>query len=115
MSQFPQPGALVASMEKAASDILGKDVTTIGGFAKDQLSRIEKLSIRLSEMIINHEFDGDPTGQQDYLDIVNDLITNFTKTLQGLAVITVEKVWNAMVKVVWDALDKATGLALPRP
>jgi hypothetical protein len=115
MSNLPNPGELVSAMQSAATAIVGKDISTVEGFAKDQLLRIEKLSIRLGEMIIAGEFDGDPDGQKDYLGIVQDLITNFTKTLQGLAIITIEKVWNALVNVVWTALDKATGLALPRP
>ncbi len=115
MPKLPHPGELVAAMEKAASKAIGKDIQTIGGFARDQLQRIEKLGIKLSHMIIAGEFKDDPQGQQDYLGILQDLITNFTNTLRGLAAITIEKVWNALVKVVWDTLDKATGLALPRP
>jgi hypothetical protein len=115
MSSLPKPGTIVTALEQAATSAIGKDVSTIQGFAKDQLLRIEKLAIRLAEMITEGEFSGDPDGQKDWLDILNDLIRNFIKTLIGLSEITIEKVWNAMVNVVWNALDKATGLALPRP
>jgi hypothetical protein len=109
------PGQLLADIQTAATGAAGQDIASIQGFARDQLLRIEKLSIQLAEMIAQGEFKDDPDGQREFLGILQDLITNFTKTLRGLAVITVEKVWNAIVGVVWNALDAATGLALPRP
>lgn len=109
------PGQLVSAIQAAATNAAGKDISTIQGFARDQVLRIEKLSIRLAEMIAQGEFKDDPEGQADFLGILQDIITNFTKTLRGLAVITIEKVWNAIVDVVWKALDSATGLTLPRP
>lgn len=115
MTTLPKPGDLVAAIETAVTAAIGEDVTNNTGFAKDQVLRIEKLGIRLSEMIVGGEFDGDPQGQQDFLDILADLISNFTKTLEGLGEIMVEKAWNAAVDVVWKTLDKATGLTLPRP
>ena len=115
MPQLPNPGELVAAMQAAATAAIGKDISDVQGFAKDQLLRIEKLSIKLGQMILAGEFEGDPEGQQDFLGIIQDLITNFTKTLKGLATIMVEKVWNALVKVVWDTIGKAVGLTLPVP
>lgn len=115
MGQLPNAGELLRSIEAAATGAAGQDIATIQGFARDQLLRIEKLSIRLAEMIAQGEFEGDPEGQTDSLGILQDVITNFTKTLRGLAIITVEKVWNAIVDVVWKTLDTATGLVLPRP
>src|SRR5262245_43926131 len=106
---------LVKSIQTAATGVIGRDVTKIQGFAQDQVQRIGKLGVKLAEMIALGEFEDDPEGQQSFLDIMKDLITNFGKTLVGLAIITIEKVINAVVKVVWDSLDKATGLALPRP
>jgi hypothetical protein len=38
---------------------------------------------------------------------------NFVNTLQGLAKVTIEKVWNAMVGVLWGAIGTATGIDLP--
>ena len=109
------PGEIIHDIQKAATTIIGKDLTTIEGFSRDQLLRIEKLGIKLAAMIAAGEFKDDPEGQQDFLGILEDLITNFANTLKGLSIITIEKVWNAAVKIVWGALDKATGLALPRP
>lgn len=112
---LPKAGNIVSGIQKAATAAIGKDITNIEGFARDQLTRIEKLSIKLATMIANGEFKDDPEGQQEDLDIIQELITNFGNTLRGLTVIEVEKVINAAIGVVWDALNKATGLTLPRP
>jgi hypothetical protein len=40
---------------------------------------------------------------------------NFAKTLRGLLMVTIEKVWNAIVGVIWKAIETATGIALPIP
>jgi hypothetical protein len=66
-------------------------------------------------MIENGEFKDDPEGQQDDLNIIQDLINNFGNTLRGLTAVETEKVINAAIGAVWNALEKATGLALPRP
>lgn len=115
MANIPKPGELIAAIEAALKNALGKDISTVEGFSRDQLLRIEKLSIRLSEMILAGEFKDDPEGQDVYLGILKDLITNFKNTLKGLGAVALEKAWNAVVDVVWKALDKATGLTLPRP
>ena len=108
-------GDLIPAIVAAASGVIHKDVTAITGFSADQARRIETLSITLANLIAAGAFQGDPQSQADHLGILEDLIKNFARTLKGLTVITVEKVINAVVKTVWDALDRATGLALPRP
>jgi hypothetical protein len=40
---------------------------------------------------------------------------NFVKTLRGLLMVTIEKVWNAIVGVIRKAIATATGIALPTP
>jgi hypothetical protein len=112
---LPDIDELIAAIEKAATKAIGQDIRAVDGFARDQLKSIARLQARLAKMISDGMFEGDPEGQQDHLDILEELITNFVNTLRGLAIIMIEKAWNAVVKVVWDALDNATGVALPRP
>ena len=40
---------------------------------------------------------------------------SFVKTLRGLLMVTIEKVWNAIVGVLWDAISKAANIVLPVP
>ncbi len=48
-----------------------------------------------------------------FLDSIEDMVLNFAKTLRGLLMVTIEKVWNAVVGVIWKSIEAATGLALP--
>ena len=40
------------------------------------------------------------------------MVRSFVNTLAGLLAVTIEKTWNAIVEVIWGAINKATGLAL---
>jgi hypothetical protein len=50
-----------------------------------------------------------------FLDGLQEMARNFVATLRGLVEITIEKVWNAVVDVLWKAIRAGTGLALPGP
>jgi hypothetical protein len=49
------------------------------------------------------------------LDSLEDMALNFAKTLRGLLMVTIEKVWNAIVGVLWGAISTATGIDLAAP
>jgi hypothetical protein len=46
---------------------------------------------------------------------VHAMTTNFLRTLQDMAVVVVEKVWNVIVGVIWKTISAVAGLALPIP
>ncbi len=48
-----------------------------------------------------------------FLGSLEDMVLNFAKTLRGLLMVTIEKVWNAVVGVIWKSFEAATGIALP--
>jgi hypothetical protein len=50
-----------------------------------------------------------------FLDGQEDMAQSFARTLRGLLMVTVEKVGNAVVGVIWKAISTATGLALTVP
>ena len=53
--------------------------------------------------------------QEFFLDSLEDMALSFAKTLRGLLTVTIEKVWNAIVGVLWNAISKAVNLTLPVP
>jgi len=115
MATLPKPGEIVAALQEAASNSINRDITTVGGFVKDQLERIEALGLKLIDMIAAGEFEDDPEEIEVFTGILKDLVTNFTNTLRGLTVVLIEKVWNAVVDALWGAIEKAAGIPLPRP
>jgi hypothetical protein len=48
-----------------------------------------------------------------FLENLKNMTRNFVKTLRDLIVVEIEKVWNAIVDVLWKAIETATGIALP--
>ena len=106
-------GELMEAIKAAASDILTKDVATMSGFSKTQLQGLAKQAAWIAEATAKKEL---TKAQQDFfLKNLADMARDFVKVLKGLALITVEKVWNAVVKVLWDAIGGAIGKALPLP
>ncbi len=102
---------LISDMKQAASQALSKDVTTLRGFSERQLKAIAQQA----ELVSSGIESGGITEETSefFLDSLEDMVLSFTKTLRGLMMVTIEKVWNAMVGVIWKAIGAATGMVLP--
>lgn len=104
---------LVADLKDAATAVLKKDVTALRGFSGRQVEAIAQQAKLVGVGIATGEIT--EATRDFFLDSLEDMTRNFVRTLRGVTMVTVEKVWNAMVTVVWKALSKATGLALAMP
>ncbi|WP_444921648.1 hypothetical protein ACJJID_04370 [Microbulbifer sp. CnH-101-G] len=101
---------LISDIKDAASTVIEHDVTEIRGFSDRQLSALALQAKMIAKAIAEGEIDDD---LRDYfLDSIEDMALNFAKTLRGLLAITIEKVWNAVVRVIWNALEACTGISL---
>lgn len=103
--------ALINDMKLAASEVLDKDVTTLRGFSERQLKAIAQQSALLAQGIASGQVTDDT--KDFFLDSLEDMAKNFANTLRGLMMVTIEKVWNAVVGVIWKAIEGATGLVIP--
>ena len=104
---------LVIDMKTAASSVLQMDVTTLRGFSERQLKAIAQQTALVAEGIASKQITAET--EQFFLDGLEDMALSFAKTLRGLLMVTTEKVWNAVVGVLWNAISKATNLTLPVP
>lgn len=102
---------LLADMKNAASSVLNNDVATIRGFSERQLQAIALQATYVQAGIINGEIT--EATRDFFLDGLEEMALNFARTLRGLVTVLVEKVWNAIVGVIWKAIEKVTGLAMP--
>lgn len=107
------PLLLVTDIKGAATAILGKDVTTITGFSNRQINGLATQASLVATGVANGEIAGDTLTF--FLDQLIDLTENFVKTMVGLLIVTIEKIWNAIVKVIWSAIEKVAGVVLPVP
>ncbi|MBN0988626.1 hypothetical protein SAMN03080615_03479 [Amphritea atlantica] len=104
---------LVEDMKSAASQVINQDVTVLRGFSERQLKALAKQAQLIAAGVISGDIDADL--QDFFLDSLEDMALNFAKTLRGLLMVTIEKVWNAVVGVLWNAIGSATGLDLSTP
>ena len=104
---------LLNDITDAASDVLKNDVTQIRGFSERQVKALAQQAALVESGILSGQITEET--RDFFLDSLEDMALNFAKTLRGLVAITVEKVWNAVVGVIWKAIAAGTGIALPLP
>src|SRR6266498_4613830 len=102
---------LIEDMKSAASGILSKDVTTLRGFSERQLHGIATQSALVASGIASGQIDD--STRDFFLNQLIELTKNFVNTLVGLLIVTIERLWNALVNIIWGAISKATNIALP--
>ena len=104
---------LVVDMQNAATQTLNADVSTFRGFSSRQVTAIAKQTEFVAAGIVSGQITDET--KDFFLDSIEDMVLSFAKTLRGLILVTIEKVWNAVVGVIWKAISTATGLTLVVP
>jgi FMN-dependent NADH-azoreductase len=97
----------------AASGVLNKDVTTVQGFAKSQIQAIAHQAYLIAAGIKDGSIGADL--QAYFLDNLEEMAKSFAYTLVGILTVVLEKIFNAVVAVLWKAVGTAAGVALPVP
>jgi hypothetical protein len=104
--------ALMSSITDAASGILQQDVTTIRGFAQDQLAQLAQQAEGIAAMQSAGVFDGNDELRDHFTSELQEMTRNFASTLRGIVAVTVEKLVTAILGVIGQAIGAATGAAL---
>jgi hypothetical protein len=104
------PTQLVKDMEAAASGVIKQDVSTLRGFATQQVNAIAQQAVFVAEGIADGSIAND--ARDYFLNSLKEMARSFVNTLAGLVVVVIEQVWNAVVGVIWTAINEATGLGL---
>ena len=102
---------LISEIRDVASNILQKDVATVRGFSERQVEAITRQTIIIQQGVLLGEIDDDL--KEFFLDGLEAMALNFVNTLKGILSITIEKVWNAIIDVLWKAIDSVTYNKLP--
>jgi hypothetical protein len=103
--------SLMEQMQTAASSVANKDISVLKGFSDRQIKAIALQAQLVAEGIASGQITEET--QEFFLDSLKTMTQSFANTLQGLAKVTIEKVWNAMVGVLWGAIGTATGVDIP--
>ena len=102
---------LIADIKDTSTAILQKDVETVRGFSSRQLHDIANQTALIASGIKSGQIT--EITRDFFLQQLVELAQNFVNTLVGLVIATIERLWNAIVSVIWSAISKATGIAIP--
>jgi hypothetical protein len=104
---------LMTEIKTVASGVINQDIAVLRGFSERQLKALAKQTELIATSMLSGDIDDD---LQDFLlDALEDMALNFVKTLRGLVMVTIEKVCNAIVGVLWGAISSVTGVNLIAP
>lgn len=107
--------ALLDAIRKQAKQGWNK----ISGLVTPQTKMMAQQAAWIAESSLIGALKDDPELQSMFSDQLADSVRGLAKDVAALTILTVEKVWNAAVKILWGAINKvlssATGglLALP--
>ena len=105
--------ALVADIKSAAKGVLSRDVSTLRGFAEEQVKAIAQQAAIVAAGIADSSIG--PDTRDFFLDSLEEMAKSFANTLGGMTTVMIEEMWNAIVKAVFDEINRATGLSLVTP
>lgn len=110
MAKFDVNGtvnALVAAIQKRAK----QGWSTISTMVTQQAKMMAQQAAWIAESSIVGALRSDPVLQHLFADQLADSVRNLASDVAALTILTIEKVWNAAVGVLWSAINKALSSA----
>jgi molybdopterin biosynthesis enzyme len=104
---------LVSDINAAVTGVLQKDVAVYEGYNQRQVQAMAQQTLWIAQASVAGQLT--PDLREFFLKQLEDSALVFAKTLAGLAMITIEKVWNAVVGVLWSTVNTAISSVLPPP
>ncbi len=107
------PADIGTQIIAAVNNVLQADVTNYVAFAKRQADQLAQQAAWIAQGTITGEFK-DEQDRDWFLQNLQTLTKNFAHTIAGLTILTIEKAWNAIVGVLWKAINGAiAGAGIP--
>lgn len=97
----------------AVNGVLDTDVTLIRAFQKRQVKALAQQSAFVAAGIASGEIT--KNTRDFFLEELEHMAKSFVKTVVRMGTVLFEKAWNAVVGVIWKAIEGAVGVALPLP
>ncbi len=93
---------IITEIKDIASGILEKDISAVRGFSERQVEAIAKQTVLIQNGVKNGDIDEDL--REFFLDGLEAMALNFVNTLKGILMVTLEKLWNALVNFLYKAV-----------
>lgn len=102
---------IVSDIKSAGIHILGKDIPTITGFSENQLTELAKQAKRVAQGIVDGEIT--EATREFFLKGLKEMAGNFVRTLKDIVDVLIEKLLNAVISILREAIETAIGFKLP--
>jgi hypothetical protein len=99
------PDAIGRTIVTELSTLLQDDIKHHAAFAERQAKALAKQAAWIAEASIAGELNDD--DRDWFVENLKRMTENFVRTLVGLTILTIEKAWNAVVNVLWGAINAA--------
>lgn len=91
---------IIDGIKEIVSGILKEDVSIVKGFSERQLN-----SLALQTLLVKTNIEKGVYNEKQKEFFLNELefmALNFVSTLQGILIVTIEKIWNALIKYLYE-------------
>jgi hypothetical protein len=112
-------GKLVNDIISALKGSVGDGWSAISGFAEKQAKMLANQAAMIAQARISGSLKDDDDMFEFFTNQLKDHATNFARSVATLTLLTIEQAWNAVVKVIWGAINgalasvKIAGIPLP--
>ena len=103
----------VNNISSTVKTVTGNDVTMIAGFSKAQLQALAQQSALVAGMIEANAFTA--AEKMFYLDGLDQMARGFVNTFVQIVEVEIEKIYNAVVKAIYDSIGTLAGVKMPVP
>lgn len=93
---------IITDLKNITSEILGKDITQVRGFSERQLEAIALQTAVIQQGIASGDIDEEL--REFFLEGLEAMARNFVNTLKGIMMVTLEKLWNALVSYLYKGV-----------
>lgn len=94
---------IIKEVTDVAKGVLGKDLSEMEGFSRRQLEAIGQQAVTIKNGILSGATTPDLVAF--FFEGLKTMTRNFIDTLVGLALVTAEKLWNALVEKFWEMIN----------
>lgn len=110
---------LVDDILAALRGAISEGWSSIAAFAEKQAKMLANQAAMITQSRLNGSLKDDDDLFDFFVDHLKELAANFARSVATMTLLTIEQAWNAVVNVIWGAINKAlqtgrlAGLPLP--
>jgi hypothetical protein len=103
-------GGFTDGISNAVKSVTGEDISSIVGFAVQQLRALAQQSALVTGLAEANAFT--ESERLFYLDGLKQMARSFVDTFEQIATVEIEKIYNAVISAIWQSISKLAGIPL---